>query len=410
VRVLTITSSYPKFANDTTAPFIESISRELAELGHEVTMVMPARHDLSPVPVERVRFVPYRYAPMRALSVFGYAEGLREDTAVRSTSYAAAPFAITSGAWALLRESARTKFDVLHAHWVVPNGFMALAAQRMRSLPLVVSLHGSDVFLSERNRGFRWAARRTFAHTAAVTACSEDLAERSLHLGAKENPVVIPYGVDTERFRPISEQRRAETRAGLGLPAEATMVLAVGRLVRKKGFEFLVDAVARLAANDRPVTLVLAGKGDLEGELIQRAREGGVESQVRLIGNVERDELPGLFAAADVVAVPSVRDQAGNVDGLPNVLLEAMASGAPIVATRVAGIPDAVREDRDGILVPEKDPAALSAAVDRLRQSRELSKALGGSARRRAEHAFGWKSVGERYDRVLRSVARARST
>lgn len=408
MRVLTITSSYPKFEGDTTAPFIESISRALVERGHELTIVLPARDDLSPAPLEGARFVPYRYAPVKSLAVFGYAEALREDTAVKGESYLAAPFALASGARALLREASRADYDVLHAHWVVPNGFMALGASRLRALPLVVSLHGSDVFVSESKGAFRWTAGRVFHRASGATASSDDLAHRAVALGARDKPVVIPYGVDTERFRPEGGERRRRARRELGISENERMILAVGRLVRKKGFEFLVDAVAEIGERAGPLRLVVAGKGDLEGELRARARAGGVERRVQLVGNVDRDVLPDLFAAADVVAVPSVRDDAGNVDGLPNVLLEAMAAGRPIVASRVAGIPDAVREDRDALLVPERDASALAATLERLVGSAELARSLGASARRRAEEAFSWKLAGERFDRVLRSVSRSR--
>jgi glycosyltransferase involved in cell wall biosynthesis len=111
---------------------------------------------------------------------------------------------------------------------------------------------------------------------------------------------------------------------------------------------------------------------------------------------------------ADAVVVPSVRDAAGNVDGLPNVLLEAMASAKAIVATDVAGIPDALRAGEEGILVAEKDPAGIADAVEELMRSEELRTRLGLAARRRVERDLSWKTAGEKFEFVLRSVAEAR--
>ncbi len=147
------------------------------------------------------------------------------------------------------------------------------------------------------------------------------------------------------------------------MPASAFVVFAAGRLVRKKGFEVLLEATAELLRRGNPVELVIAGKGDLEKELSERAQALGIRSQVKLAGNVERSALPRHFAMADAVVVPSVRDEAGNVDGLPNVLLEAMASAKAIVATNVAGIPEALRAGREGLLVAEKDPAGIADAL-----------------------------------------------
>jgi phosphatidyl-myo-inositol dimannoside synthase len=407
VRVLTITSSYPKFPGDTTAPFIESITRELAVRGHELTVVLPERRDLRPAALPGVRFRPYRYAPWAGLQVFGYAEALRSDVALRSRTLLVAPAAILSGLAAIFTEARNGGYDVVHAHWVVPSGAMASVALLGRDLPLVVSLHGSDVFLAEKSRIARRGAERAFRRASAVTACSRDLASRSVPLGARETPEVIPYGVDVDQFRPDAAGAAA-LRRELGLAPDRRVVFAVGRLVRKKGFDVLVDAAAELHRRGRKLTLVIAGRGDLEQELLSRARDRGIADELKLVGNVERGELPGYFSLADVVVVPSVQDAAGNVDGLPNVLLEAMASEKAIVATNVAGIPDALASGKEGILVPAKDASGLADGIEELLSSDTLRASLGERARVRAREDFSWKRAGERFESVLRSVAGAR--
>jgi glycosyltransferase involved in cell wall biosynthesis len=407
VRILCVTTSFPKFEGDTTAPFIESITRELASRGHDLTVVLPARSDLKPVPIDRVRFRPYRYAPSRALEVFGYAEALRADVALRWAAYAALPLAVLSGLRSLRKELRDRAYDVVHAHWVVPSGAMAALALASSGPPLVVSLHGSDVFLSEKSGPARLGANKAFRRAAAVTACSRDLADRSIPLGARSTPEVIPYGVASDLFRP-DPAGGLELRRALALAPDAFVLFAAGRLVRKKGFEYLLEAAGELSRRRRAVELVIAGKGDLEHELAQRARALGLSSRLKLAGDVSRSTLPRYFAMADAVVVPSVRDSAGNVDGLPNVLLEAMASGKAIVATNVAGIPEALRAGEDGLLVPEKDPAGIADAVVALMQSDELRGRLGRAARRRVEEDMSWKKAGERFESVLRSVAEAR--
>lgn len=409
MKILTVTSSYPKYPGDSTAPFIESITRSLAERGHELTVVLPARADLAPRPIRGVSFRPYRYAPAPSLARFGYAESLRADVALRWSALAVAPLALASGSTRLMAEARGGCWDVLHAHWVVPNAAMALPACWRSGLPLVVSLHGSDVFLSERNPALRRAARWAFARAAAVTACSADLAERGRALGAREPIETIPYGVDSDRFRPDPEAG-ARLRARLGLSGEQPVVLAVGRLVHKKGFEVLIDAAPRLLGPWPDVKILIAGRGDLERALSERVARLGLDGVVDLVGNVSHAELPDFYAAATLVVVPSVRDPAGNVDGLPNVVLEAMAAGAPLVASAVGGIPQAVGHGRDGWLVPEKDAAALAEAIDRLLRSPDTQQALGEAARRRAREAFSWSRVGERFEALFAAVARARGT
>jgi glycosyltransferase involved in cell wall biosynthesis len=408
VRILTVTTSFPKFPGDTTAPFIESITRELASRGHQITVVLPARSDLRLSPIEGVRFRPYRYAPVRSLEVFGYAQGLRGDAALRPSTIAVLPMAVVAGVRSLSTALRFENYDVIHAHWVVPSGAMAaLSLPSNGRTPLVVSLHGSDVFLAERSRLARLGTRKAFEKAAAVTACSRDLADRSIPLGARPAPEVIPYGVSSEIFRPDAPGGR-ELRHELWLPAQAFVLFAAGRLVHKKGFEYLIEALRELRARGRSVELVIAGKGDLEEALAQKARSLSIDAQVKLVGNVDRGALPAYFAMADAVLVPSVKDAAGNVDGLPNVLLEGMASAKPIVATNVGGIGEILRPGEDALLVREKDSKAIADAVEELIRSEDLRERLGRAARKRVLEDLSWKSSGERFESVLRSVAEAR--
>ncbi|MCU0257252.1 MAG: glycosyltransferase, partial [Vicinamibacterales bacterium] len=187
-----------------------------------------------------------------------------------------------------------------------------------------------------------------------MTACSADLRDRALRLGAPaDRSEVVPYGVDTSRFAPQpSADAREAVRAGLGVARDDLLVFAVGRLVRKKGFEYLIDAVAALAPSRPRLACVIAGAGDLDQDLRARAAALGVAGRVRFPGLLPHDRTAAAMAAADVIAVPSVRDDAGNVDGLPNVVLEALATSTPVVATPAGGIGSVVEDEVNGRLVP----------------------------------------------------------
>jgi glycosyltransferase involved in cell wall biosynthesis len=292
----------------------------------------------------------------------------------------------------------RYRATVMHGHWVIPGGFTALAAAPRRAQ--VVSLHGSDVYVAETFAPARRAARLVFERAGAVTACSADLAQRAIGLGADPAKLeVVPYGVDTERFRP-QPLLRAALRARLGL-GDALLAFSAGRLVRKKGFEHLIDAWALLRATPAAV-LAIAGEGDLRDELRERARAGGVAERVRFLGNLSQDDVGAHLAAADVVVIPSVRDDSGNVDGLPNVVLEALAAGAAVIATAAGGIGTVVEHERTGLVVPERNAEAIAAAITRLTDDPELRTRLGGAARRMVETRFGWGRVAERFEAAYR--------
>jgi glycosyltransferase involved in cell wall biosynthesis len=398
--VVMVTTSYPRFPGDSVGTFMEPIARSVAARGHAVHIVAPW-HPLLARPREEygVHFHFYRYAPLRALNVFGYAAAMRADVSLRGAAYVAAPLALAQG-WRTARKIARRHAaTVMHGHWVVPGGITAsLAAPE---LPLVVSLHGSDVYVAETFAPARAAARYTFRRAGFVTACSSDLARRAIALGADAARIeTVPYGVNVERFRPHPEARGAR-RQELGVADGVPLCVAAGRLVRKKGFEYLVDAIATVPG----VVLAIAGEGTLHDELHERARAAGVTERVRLLGNQTQDRVGELFAAADVICVPSIRDDSGNVDGLPNVVLEALASGTPVVSTAAGGIGAVVEDGRTGLVVPERDAAAIAAALARIAADPDASRRLGAAARRLVSERFGWERTAARlesaYDRAL---------
>ena len=398
--VVMVATSYPRFPGDGVGSFMEPIAKGVAALGHEVHLVAPWHPAITRGKEEDgVYFHFFRYAPVPSLNVFGYASGLRADTDVRSAAWAIAPVALAAGWFKAWRVAAKRKATVMHGHWVVPGGVMAAAAAGR--LPLVISLHGSDVFVAERHAAVGALARRVFHRAGAVTACSDDLHQRAIALGSDPaRTETVPYGVDTTRFAP-DPLARAEERASLNLGV-APLLFTGGRLVSKKGFEYLIDAVRLLAPAHPGLQLVIAGDGDLDAALHVRA--GGLP--VRFVGAQSQDAIARFAAAADVIAVPSIRDDAGNVDGLPNFALEALASGTPVVATMVGGLPQAITDNDNGLLVPERDAPALAAAISRLLSSPEAARAIGVRARTRVLQAHTWTRTAER---MVAAYARARA-
>jgi glycosyltransferase involved in cell wall biosynthesis len=401
--VVMVATSYPRFPGDTVGTFMEPIAHGVAARGHEVHLVLPWHPRLSrPSREGGVTLHPFRYAPLPRLNVFGYAGALEADVRLRWSAYAAAPFALATGVLAARHVARKVRATVMHGHWVIPGGAMAAIAASGR--PLVVSLHGSDVYVAERHALAGRVASATFARAGWVTACSADLRDRALGLGAlADRSEVLPYGVDGARFAPDAGAR-AEVRQAMGAREDTPLVFAAGRFVRKKGFEFLVDAIAPLALRFPALVVVLGGDGDLRREYEARARTGGVASRLRLVGTLPQNDVARYLAAADVAVVPSVRDASGNVDGLPNVVMEALASATPLVTTRAGGIGAVVQDGVTGLIVAEGDSAELADAIGALLGDSARRRAIGRRARHQALTTYGWPRVAERLEAAYREA------
>jgi phosphatidyl-myo-inositol dimannoside synthase len=386
VRILAVTLGYPKEPGDSTAPFVDAIVRGLARRGHDVDVVLPHHPAFRYPDGERIRFFPYRYAPFARLSPWGFGQTFDAKARISAQVLPLLPAIALSLRRAIKRRLAAEDYDVVHAHWLLPNGWAAASVARRAEVPVVVTLHGSDIAMAERHLPLRHMARRTFGRVAAVTATSDDLRRRALELGADPQAATVTYiGVDAERFAPRPAER--ETRHLLGAEEGDLLVVAVGRLARVKGFEYLIEAASGLPR----VALAIVGEGELRPELERLAHSSS--ARVVLAGGMPHDRIPRALAAADVVVVPSVVDSRGRVDSTTSTVPEALASGRPLVATAVGGIPELVRDGENGLLVPQKDPAALAASIERLRGDPDLRERLARQGREFAVQRLSWEST-----------------
>lgn len=333
----------------------------------------------------------FRYA-LESHELLGYSRSLSADERPRLGAAAVTPLYLVGAARAVRRELAGRHYDLLHAHWVVPNAVAAMLARV--DVPLAVGLHGSDVFMAEKPL-VRSVVGRALERATLLTGCSPELVERVNALGFPESHShVIPYGVDTATFAP-GRERGAAWREKLGIRADAPVVLTVGRMVTKKGYHVLIEALPRLLEEHETVHVIFAGDGDRREEW--RLQTSRWANRVHFPGAVLRDTLPDLYRAADLFVLPAVHDSKGNVDGLPNVILEAMASGLPVVASGISGIPLAVESGVSGALVAEADVADLAEALARLLTDRSRLEAMGEAARSKAVSQLTWDAVAARY-------------
>mgnify|MGYP002153794580 CR=1 FL=1 len=402
-----VTSSYPRFEGDIAGTFVKCLCEPLVKLGHKVHVLAPYDPAVREDDKTLVRVHRFRYVWADSLCLVGHARSLEADVKMKREVYWLMPFYLVAGVWQLLRLSLEHNFDVIHAHWVAPSGFIGAMVAMLCRLPLVVSLHGSDIFVVERNRLFAQVAQWVFTKATKVIACSNDLAERAERLGlASEKGQIIPYGVDVRKFCQ-RDGREIALREKLGIDLDEMVVLGLGRLVYKKGFEYLVRAIPQVIAKFEKVKFIIAGAGPLRNELRSISEELGISEYLLMPGLVSWDEVPQYMDMCDVFVVPSIKDQKGNVDGLPNVLLEAMASGKPVVASRIGGIPAVLQHERNGLLVDEKNPQQLAAAINCLLASPSLRNQYSNAGRERVKRELNWESVAEVTVQIYEQAIRA---
>lgn len=382
LRVLFLTHSYPRAAGDAPGSFLLHLAVALRAEGVQVQVVAPSGEGLAAhEEIEGIRVDRFHYAPRR-YETLAYT-GEMAQAVQRSWSARFALLGFLGGAFATATR-VRRQFEphLIHAHWWFPGGLVGSWAAGLGHLPLVTTMHGSDVRLTRGVAMARPIFRRVMQHSRAVTTVSRWLAAEVRDMAPGVSPVVAPMPVSTSLFHPGGE--RAHDR-----------LLFVGRLNAQKGVSLLLDAVARMRHR---VRLDLVGDGPDAGRLRAQASEAGIADRLTWHGAQPQTALPDFYRRTSALVVPSVGE------GLGLVAVEAQLCEAPVIAFESGGITDTVVSGETGLLVPPGDVDALAAALDRCFDDPELRLALGRAGRMSALGDFAPESAARRYATLYRSV------
>jgi len=387
-KLLVLASTYPARPGDGTPAFVRDLA--LAEsASYETTVLVPSIPESllcqsdGKLTVRRFRFFPRRWEDL--------ADGaILENVRSRKSRLLQVPTFFLAEVFAIRRQVRRDRPDVIHVHWLIPQGLAALiAAPRV---PKLVTTLGGDLYglhdpLSRR------LIRLVLKNSAAATAMNSEMRARLIALGADPTQThVLPMGADVATFRPLAA----------GVERRPDRILFVGRLVEKKGVTFLLDAIAELDVTSYHLRIV--GDGPLRSELEAQAR--GLP--VTFLGALGREDLAVEYGAAAVAVFPSVPAASGDQDGLPVALLEAMSTGCAIVVSGLPGLADAVVADRSGLVVAPGSAAQLADALRTLLSNEDLRNQLGKGAADRAEE-FSVAALGQRYVKLLDGIVAGRA-
>ncbi|MEW5723650.1 MAG: glycosyltransferase family 4 protein [Thermodesulfobacteriota bacterium] len=384
MRVLMLTTSYPRHSGDFAGIFVHELARHLVRSGVEVMVAAP--HHTGAAAAERregveVRRFRYMWPEYRQTLCYGY--GLPENLKAAPGRKLLLPPLLAAFLAQAFRHGRRA--DLFHAHWTLA-GLAALAAGRMLGKPVILNLHHGQL------GGWFGSLNRVVVEKSDLVLCNSRFNQGLLLPVARPKACeVVPPGIDVYKFRPAAGFVRPpeiEAFASPGTP----LVLAVGRLIELKGYDYLLEGLA-LVEHEPPPRLVIVGDGPRKADLIQKARALNLADRVLFTGLVPPDRTPLFFRAADVFVHPAVVDRQGGTEGLGMTVLEAMACGVPCVGSRVGGIQETIQDRRTGYLVEQKNPAALAEKITILLKDRDLRARMSMEARRFLVEHYSWEAI-----------------
>jgi glycosyltransferase involved in cell wall biosynthesis len=383
MNVLFLTHSFPRSEGDAAGSFILRLAVALRAEDVTVRVVapagagLPAVDEIEGVSVERFRYAPRRYEKL------AYTGNMANDVATSWTAKLALVGFLGSDFVHAVRTRRSFEPDIVHAHWWFPNGVVGTWVSGLAHIPLVTTLHGTDVRLARKVGVARPLFGHVLKHSAAVTTVSRWLKDETETLVPGVHPTVAPMPVATNLFGPGSSR-------------DGQRLLFVGRLIDQKGPEHLVHALA--AMKTPAASLDIVGDGPNRESLKQLAQQLGVASRIRWHGQLSQSELPPFYQRAAAVVIPSIDE------GLGLVAVEALLCETPVVAFDSGGLRDVIQHEKTGLLVKPGDRLALAAALDDLLAREGRGSQLGRAGRLYALSAFAPESAARRYAGIYRQV------
>lgn len=289
--------------------------------------------------------------------------------------------------------------QLLHAHWATPEGHAALLLKRRLSLPVLVTLRGSGINIYPHwNKASLRSTRRVLANADGLLAVSGSLRDAALVLERPTNGItVIHNGCETRQFK-FNADARKSLRHTLGIAERDPVLIFIGGFVARKNGTAFVKVVRLLRDLHPNIAAIMVGNGPQRADLRSQVESASLSQTIHFVGAKSHDEIPAWLSAADILILPS------RSEGLPNVVLEAMACQRPVVATQVGGVAEAVDNGKTGFLVPDTDVDDLVRATRSIVENPEMARAMGLEGRRVVESEFSWRQNARRVCKIYRDL------
>lgn len=388
-RVLVTTSTFPRWEGDSEPAFVFELSRRLADR-FDITVLAPrspgSRKQENLAGLNVLRFA-YFFNKWEDLANHG--GGMLNRIRARRMNFFLVPFFLAGQLLALIRLLNKEDFDLIHAHWIVPQGLMVIIARFLsgRKVSVVCTSHGGDLFALQ-GMCFKKLKQRVIQSCDVLAVVSSAMKQTVVDMGISDQRVkVMPMGVDLKNlFIPDPAVKRSSNE-----------ILFVGRLVEKKGLHVLVEAMPEILAKFPEVRLTVAGAGPMEKRIKKRVADLGLAGKVRFLGMVPQKKLPLLYSRAAMAVFPFVIAEDGDQEGLGLVVVEAMGCGCPVIASDLPALRDTVLHGRTGFLVDPGAPSLLAEGFIRAIENPEKINSLVSNARDHVLAKFDWSAAAKRY-------------
>lgn len=406
LKILVTASTFPKAAVDSAPRFILDLCKAISELNESECVVLAPHSSgaLTSETIEGIKVCRYRYMFPEALekiSGLGIIANLKRNKIL----WLIVPFFMTGQLYATLKYIRKNKPHIILANWIVPQGLIAILVKYLFSeVKIMIISHGGDAAFVQDKNLLRKIATWVINKSDCVIAVSSYIKDKIELLPAiNKNITVIPMGIDPLKYNNCRKNRLHSTNKA------AKSILFVGRLEAKKGIEYLIRCMPIVLTEHVDAVLTIVGDGTLKNKLIEISQKLGLSSNVIFAGAVDHEQVVGYYEKAMVLAAPSINTN-DDVEGLPTVIVEAMAATVPVITTDAGGISDIIENEVTGIMVPQKSIDDLAIAINKLIVDNEMRIKLAYNAYNKLLGKLTYSVIGEKYQSLASTITNIKAS
>ncbi len=397
-KVLVTTTTFPRWKEDNTPRFVFDLSNGLARK-FDINVLAP--HAPNAKKLEKIgkltinRFV---YFFPKSLQKLCYDGGIVSNIKKSLLAKLQVPFLLLSEFHSMKKLIKKDKIGLVHAHWIVPQGFLARILKKKYNVPYIVTVHGSDIF-GLRSSLFKKIQRNVIKDSVVCTvnsnATKNEIIRRFPEL--KNKLELIPMGVDTDFFR-----KKKVSKKTLGCD-NSSLLLFVGRLTEQKGVQYLISAMPEILNSNSNTKLLIIGEGSYMPDLQRIVAELGLRENVDFLGSVSKEKLVDYYNAADLFVYPSLMHKTGT-EALGVVLLESLSCGTAVLGSNLGGIKDIIKDRKTGLLCKQRNKRDIADKANLLLRNKNLREKLAKQGQKLVRQNYSWPIIIKKFERIYGAV------
>ena len=399
-RILVLTSTFPRWKNDTTPPFVYELEKRLTK-DFEIHILAPHYHGAKKEEMmDGLHVHRFQYFWPEKLQKLCYEGGILPSLKQNKFLYIQAITLIIFELVSAIKICRKYNFDLIHAHWLIPQGIIAYIINKLLRIPYIITCHGGDIY-GLSGKSFTWFKKIIIKNAKIITVVSTAIKKEIENKLTKNVLIeVIPMGVDSKLFHPSKYDESIKKRYNITGP----ILLFVGRLVEKKGVEYLIESMPSIIKKYPKVKLLIVGSGTLENELKELINKLKLNKNIIFIGPLPNSELPKYYATADIFISPSIKVKDGDTEGFGLTFVEAVFSGTIPIGTNVGGISDIIKDKKTGLLVKQKSSESISNAVNYVLSNPKILK-IKEHIKNKLVEIFCWQNISGKYEKLINKLS-----